>query len=281
MCLAVAAFVFLNASGKVLSGAGISTTQIVWSRYAGGMILMLFLFAPRHGLSLLTTNQPRLQIARSLLLVASSLLYFKGLSYIALPTAAAISFTSPIFITALSLPLLAERVGPRRWVAVMIGFVGALVVIRPGMAGTHWAVAYIVGSTTCSVFYQILTRRVAGLDSATTSATYPTITGTALVSLYVFFDWSWPAAGADWIVFAALGIFGGGGHYFLTKAYEIGPAAVIAPFNYLQLVGATIMGFLIFGDLPDSVTVLGAGIIVASGLYIAHRERVRRRQRVT
>ena len=112
MCLAVSAFVCLNASGKVLSGHGLDTTQIVWSRYLGGVALMAFMFLPRHGLRVMHTRQPKLQVARSLLLVASSLLYFKGLSYIALPTAAAISFTSPIFIAALSLPLLAERVDP-------------------------------------------------------------------------------------------------------------------------------------------------------------------------
>ena len=277
MCLAVTAFVCLNASGKVLSGHGLSTTQIVWSRYLGGLVLMLVLFAPRHGLRLMHTSQPRLQIARSLLLVASSMLYFRGLSYIPLPTAAAISFTSPLFITALSLPLLAERVGPRRWAAVMVGFAGAMIVIRPGMSGTHWAVAYIVGSTTCSVLYQVLTRRVAGLDDATTSATYPTLFGTAVVSLFAFIDWSTPTTTTDWVIFVSLGIFGGGGHYFLTRAYELGPAAVISPFNYLQLVGAILTGYFIFGDFPDNLTLLGAGIIVCCGLYIAHRESVVRR----
>ncbi|MBT6275686.1 MAG: DMT family transporter [Chromatiales bacterium] len=280
MCIAVLAFVCLNASGKFLTGHGLSTTQIVWSRYVGGMMLMLFLFAPKHGWGLLKTTQPKIQIARSLLLVASSLLYFRGLSYIALPTAAAISFTSPLFITALSLPLLAERVGPRRWVAVMVGFVGAMIVIRPGMSSTHWAVAYIVGSTTCSVLYQVLTRRVAGQDDVTTSATYPTVFGTVVVSLFVLMDWSFPQNTLDWAIFVSLGVFGGGGHYFLTKAYASGPAAVISPFNYLQLVGAIVAGYLIFGDFPDELTLLGAGIIVMAGLYIAHREGVHRRRRV-
>ncbi len=278
MCLAVTAFVCLNASGKVLTEFEMSTTQIVWSRYFGGLVLLLFLFAPRHGLRLVKTSQPRIQIARSLLLVASSLFYFKGLSYIALPTAAAISFTSPLFITALSLPLLAERVGPRRWAAVMVGFVGAIIVIRPGMEGTHWAVSFILISTACSVFYQILTRRVAGLDHATTSATYPTLFGSVLVSLFVLFDWTTPHSWLPWLLFASLGVFGGIGHYFLTKAYEFGPAAVISPFNYLQLVGATITGYFIFGEFPDHLTILGASIIVTCGLYIAHREGVRHRE---
>ncbi|MGB0750542.1 MAG: DMT family transporter [Gammaproteobacteria bacterium] len=277
MCLAVSAFVFLNAFGKVLSGHGLDTAQIVWSRYLGGFVLMAFMFMPRQGLRVLQTRQPKLQIARSLLLVASSLLYFQGLSYIALPTAAAISFTSPIFITALSMPLLAERVGPRRWAAVVVGFVGAMVVIRPGMEGTHWAVSYIVASTTCSVLYQILTRRVAGQDDAATSAMYPVVLGTLVVSAFAFFEWSMPQTTLDWIIFASLGIFGGGGHYCLTKAYEYGPAAVISPFNYLQLVGATIMGYLLFSDFPDAMTLAGASIIVVSGLYIAHREGLRRR----
>jgi drug/metabolite transporter (DMT)-like permease len=281
MCLAVTAFVCLNASGKLLSSHGLSTAQIVWSRYAGGLVFMLFLFVPRHGLRLLATNRPQLQIARSLLLVASSLLYFRGLSYISLPTAAAISFTSPLFITALSMPLLAEYVGRRRWAAVLVGFIGAMIVIRPGMSSTHWAVAYIVGSTTCSVLYQILTRQVAGQDDATTSATYPVVFGTVLLSLFVVADWALPQSALDWWVFVALGLFGGGGHYCLTKAYESGAAAIISPFNYLQLVGAIITGYLLFGDLPDMMTLFGAAIIVGSGLYIAHREGVRRRSRAS
>ena len=162
----------------------------------------------------------------------------------------------------------------------MVGFVGAMIVIRPGMEGTHWAVSYILVSTACSVLYQILTRRVAGKDHATTSATYPTLFGSALSSAFVIFDWTTPATLSAWLLFAGLGVFGGIGHYFLTKAYEYGPAAVISPFNYLQLVGATITGYFIFGDFPDRWTMLGAGIIVACGLYIAHREGVRRRERV-
>jgi drug/metabolite transporter (DMT)-like permease len=227
---------------------------------------------------LVRTNHPGLQIARSVLLVSSSYLYFKGLSYIALPTAAAISFTSPIFITALSLPLLGEAVGPRRWAAVLVGFVGAMIVIRPGMEGTHWAVGFIVASTTCSVLYQILTRRVAGLDDATTSATYPVIFGTLVLSLFVFADWTTPGAPLDWALFLCLGVFGGGGHYLLTKAYELGPAAIISPFNYLQLVGAIVMGYLVYGEFPDNFTLVGATVIVAAGLYIAHREGLRRRK---
>jgi len=280
MCIAVGAFVCLNTFGKVLSGHGLDTTQIVWSRYAGSMLLMLVIFVPRHGYRLLASNQPRLQIARSLLLVASSLLYFQGLSHISLTTAAAISFTSPLFITALSLPLLAERVGPRRWAAVTVGFIGAMIVIRPGMAGTHWAVSYILASTTCSVFYQVLTRRVAGLDDVTTSATYPTVLGTIVLSLFVLPNWTTPQTTADWLLLISLGLFGGGGHYYLTKAYESGAAAIVSPFNYLQLVGAIITGYFIFGDFPDNLTLLGAGIIVLCGLYIAHREDVQRRARV-
>jgi drug/metabolite transporter (DMT)-like permease len=160
-----------------------------------------------------------------------------------------------------------------------VGFVGAMVVIRPGMTGTHWAISLILVSTGCSVIYQILTRKVAGLDHAATSATYPTVFGTVLVSLFIVVDWNTPSGLTDWLLFTALGLFGGIGHYFLTKAYEAGPAAVISPFNYLQLVGATLTGYFIFGDFPDDPTLVGAGIIVMCGLYIAHREGVRRRER--
>jgi len=277
MACAVSLFSILNAFGKHLSVEH-AIIQIVWFRFAIGLVLMLVLFAPKRGLALVRAHRPGTQMIRALLLVTSSMLFFTGVSYLPLATATTISFTAPLIITALSVPFLGEQVGIRRWTAVAFGFVGALVIIRPGMEGTHWAAIFVVGSTTCSAFYQLLTRKLAGHDDPETSNFYTSLVGTVLASIAVLFVWQTPADLTTWTMFVALGILGGGGHYLLTRAYTLGPAATISPFNYLQLVGATVLGYTMFGHFPDFWTWVGAGIIVASGLYIAHREAIRRRQ---
>lgn len=276
MACAVSMFSILNAFGKRLSVEH-AIIQIVWFRFTIGLVLMLALFARRRGMALVRAHRPGLQLIRALLLVMSSGLFFTGVSYLPLPTATTISFTAPLIITALSVPFLGEQVGIRRWAAVGVGFVGALVIIRPGMEGTHWAAIFVVGSTTCSSFYQLLTRKLAGQDDPETSNFYTSFVGTLIASIALLFVWKTPADPVTWAMFLSLGILGGGGHYLLTRAYTLGPAATISPFNYLQLVGATILGYTMFGHFPDLWTWVGAGIIVASGLYIAHREAIRRR----
>ncbi len=275
MLTAVALFSLLNAAGKLLS-ADYSTIQIVWARFAGSLVFMLVLFAPKRRLRLFATRRPALQLLRGSLGAASSALYFQGLSYIPLPTAAAISFTSPLMIAVLSVPLLGERVDARRWTAVMLGFAGALLVIRPGASDTSWAALFIVASTTCSTLYQILTRKMAGQDAAETTAAWTTLIGAVLSSLAIPFAWTAPQAPLDWTLFLLLGALAGAGHLFLTKAYERAPASVISPFNYAQLLGATLLGYLLFGHLPDAWTWAGAAIIVGCGLYIARLETRRR-----
>jgi drug/metabolite transporter (DMT)-like permease len=271
----VACFSVLNAISKTLTQA-YPVVQVIWARYAFAFVFMMALFLPRSGLALFRWHNVASQVVRGLLLFFSSYLYFHGLVYLPLATAASISLTSPLVVTALSSRFLGEPVGPRRWIAVCIGFVGALIVVRPGHAHFEWHSLLIVASTLCSAFYQLFSRRYGQAERPDASATMATIVGTVAATPLLPFEWMTPAFGWDWALFVCIGVMAGVGHYFLTIAFSQAPAAVIAPFNYVQLIGAAMLGYLVFDSIPDFWTWVGAGVIVFSGLYLGHAERLAR-----
>ena len=278
--LAMACFSILNAMSKTLSTSGYPVIEVIWARYVFAFIFMLAMFLPRSGLKLFSIRRLDTQVVRGLLLFFSSYLFFHGVMYLPLATAAAISLASPIIVTALSARLLGEPVGPRRWAAVVVGFIGALIVVRPGQAAFDWHVLLIVASTVCSSFYQIFSRRYGQTERPDASATVATIVGTIAATPFVPFEWVMPTSTWHMVLFVGMGIMAGTGHYFLTIAYSQAPAAVVSPFNYTQLIGSAAMGFIVFHEMPDLWTWVGAGVIIASGLYIGYRERVRYRQRM-
>jgi drug/metabolite transporter (DMT)-like permease len=275
MTLAMALIPCLNASAKYL-GTVYPTVEVVWARYAGHFIYMCLVFLPRRGPRLFVTTHLGTQIMRSTLLMLSTGIYFSALYYTELPTAAVISYVSPFIVTALAGTMLGERIGLNRWVAVTVGFLGALCILRPGMGVVHLASFLVLISATFSALYQILTRRLASSEAAETSNTYIAVVGFVLTSLAVPFFWVTPHAVLDLVLFVGLGLFGGFGHYFIVKALEWGPATVIAPLNYGQLIGTVILGNLIFDEFPDAWTMLGAAVIIGSGLYIFYSERRRK-----
>ena len=187
--------------------------------------------------------------------------------------ATSIYFTGPLMVVALAVPLLGERVGLRRWLAVLVGFLGALVIIRPGFEGMHWAALSLIASAFFYALYQILTRRAADHDDFRVSAVYTIVIALVISSIAVPFYWETPTGWLDWLVFSGLGIFGGLGHLFVIKAYEHAEASFIGPFDYGQLIGVTIIGYLVFAEFPDIWTWVGAAIIITSGIYVSRRER--------
>ncbi|HEX3500598.1 MAG TPA: DMT family transporter [Stellaceae bacterium] len=275
MCLGVCMFPFLNTSAKLLT-ADYPITEIVWARFTGHLVCVLITFMPQRGWRIFAAHRPVVQISRSFLLLASTSLFVSAIGHLPLATASAIGFTSPFIVTALSVPMLREPVGPRRWAAVGIGFIGALIVIRPHASPDSWAALLVLGSACCYGLYQVLTRKGGAHDNAATAIVYAALVGTVVMSVIVPFHFRLPFRAVDWVLFAALGIFGGFGHYFVVRGFQNASAAIIAPFGYIELVGATLLGYVVFGNFPDGWTWVGAAIIVACGVYVAYRERQRR-----
>jgi drug/metabolite transporter (DMT)-like permease len=268
---AAAAFAVLNAAVKSLRGE-IPTIQIVWVRTLGHLLFVIAAFAPRHGLQLFETRHPVFQLVRSCLLLASTAFYFTALGFVGLATAATISFMTPCLIAVLAGPFLGERVSWRRWTAVGMGFLGVLVVARPGTDVGNLASLLVLGSAACAALSDLLTRRLVASDPPETTVGYAAVVGTVLLGLVVPFAWtttrSWTSLG----IMLSLGLWGGLGHYLTARAYHCAPASVVAPFSYLQLVGAAVTGYLVFGDVPGTGIWIGAALIVASGLFLAHSE---------
>jgi drug/metabolite transporter (DMT)-like permease len=245
-------------------------TEVVWARYVFHVLVTIAVLAPRRRLSL-RTNRLALQLFRSLLLVIATVSFFTALTYVPLADASVITHAAPLLVTALSVPLLRETVGPWRWSAVVVGFIGVLIVMRPGLGVMHPAAFLVLGTAFCFALYQVATRRLATTEDPFTTLLYTGITGAVLASLVVPFTWQTPTA-LGWTLMLVTGAFGGLGHYLLIKAHNLTPVSVLAPFIYTQLVWATLSGWIFFGDFPDKWTIIGAGVIAASGLYILYRE---------
>jgi drug/metabolite transporter (DMT)-like permease len=271
MCGAGALFPVMNGLVKEL-GSAYDSTQVVWARTLGHLIFVLILFAPARGLAILKSVKLPWQLGRSLLLLASTMMFFHAVKDVPLAKAASISFTAPLMVTLLALPILGERVGLPRLLAAMVGFAGVLVVIRPGGELFQWASLLIVGSAFCYALYQIFTRKVAGFDAPETSVVYSALVGTLVTTAIVPFIWTTPVNWLDAAIMASLGVFGGLGHYCVARSLTYAPANIVTPFQYFQMIGSVVVGYLMQNHLPDAWTWLGAAIIIGSGLYIGWTE---------
>jgi drug/metabolite transporter (DMT)-like permease len=248
-------------------------SQIAWMRYATYALVMVPFVYLTGGPALFRTRRPGLQVLRALAMVASTLLFTTALPYLPVADATSIFFVAPIIIMALSIVFLGEKVGIRRWSAAAVGLIGVLIVIRPGSGAFQAAALLPLAGAASWAMGAVITRKT-GSDHAFTTMIYTSIIGAVALSVAVPFEWVTPS----WSV-ALLGIAAGGlftaGQWFLIMAYRQGDASAIAPFSYTQLIWAGLLGYWVFGATPDAWTILGAGIIAASGLYTAYRERVR------
>jgi drug/metabolite transporter (DMT)-like permease len=274
MCAGVSLFPLMNAMMKLLTQR-YPVFEIVWARFTGHLVVMLIVFWPRYGRRLLATRRPLVQLARSALMLASNSVFVLAIGKVPLATASAIGFTSPLIVTALSVPLLHEQVGWRRWSAVTVGFCGALLIIRPGTGFHDPAVLLLLASAGAYALYQIATRWVVAYDGPATGIIFAALLGSLGTSLLLPFIFMLPKSLADLAMLLALGCLGGLGHFLVIKAFQAAPAAVIAPLGYVELIGTATLGYLIFANFPDALTWAGALTIIASGLYIAMRERRR------
>ena len=276
MCAAVTCFALLDATAKFLN-LHMNTLEVVWARYTGAFVFPFMLSNPWTRPELLITRRLGMQIGRSVLLLASTLCNFVALRYLQLDQALALSFSTPFFVAALSGPILGEWVRWRRWTAIGVGFLGVLVVIRPGTGSIHPAAALSLSAALCYALYAIATRILARTDSNLTTLFYSNVVGALALIPVLPFVWTTPHDPLIIGLMFAAGALGAFGHYLLIAAHRLAPAAVLSPFIYTEIVLVIILGFVVFGDLPNRWTLAGASIVIASGLYMLHRERVRRR----
>jgi drug/metabolite transporter (DMT)-like permease len=273
MCGAVTTFSCLDTTAKYL-GRQIDIMEIVWARYTFAMLLTFTVSNPLSRPGMLRTGRPVLQVVRAAVLLSSTLLNFFALRYLRLDQVLAISFSTPFVVAALSGPTVGEWVGPRRWAAIGVGFIGVLVVTRPGFGIVHPAAILALLATLSYAAYFLTTRILARTDSNETTLFYSNFVGAALTLPIVPFFWTPPALW-QWGLLVMAGALATSGHYMLIVAHRYAPASLLSSFVYSQLVGVIILGYAVFGDVPDAYTLTGAAIVISSGLYILHRERIR------
>lgn len=250
--------------------------QVTWGRFFFATIIAIIVCGRRLPV-LAISYAPRLQTTRSVLLMTTTGLFNAGIRTVPLAAATTIMFLSPILVTVLSIPLLKEKVGLRRWAGVLVGFIGAIVVVRPwesNLGGLGTGALFLLAAALTNANYQIVTRMVRR-DEHLTSLLYTAAAGAIATSVLVPWYWVWPDT-MGWVLFVGSGFFGGVGHLCLIRALQQTPASVVAPFSYSSLVWAALFGLTIWGEWPDAWTWAGAALIIGSGLYIFHRERLRR-----
>lgn len=272
MCIACALFPVMNGIVKLLT-TNYDPQQVVWFRIVSHLVLVTAVFMPRMGLGLLRTRRIGTQFVSSVAMMLSTLFFFSAVKYVPVAEAISVTFVAPLAVVLLAWPLLGERVTLFRLATVLIGFAGVLIVIRPGSAVFQWASVLLLGSALCYALYQILIRRLAGIDHPATSIFYSVLLGAILMSLWLPFVWKAPATWTDWALLCSLGVFGALGHYCVAKAMTYASANFVAPFNYTQMIGSVIVGYLMFAEVPDFYTWLGTAVVVGAGLMVGWQGR--------
>ncbi|MGD9281218.1 MAG: DMT family transporter, partial [Desulfobacterales bacterium] len=248
-------FSSLDASAKHFSTA-LPLWVLLWGRYFFNFLFVALFFFRGAPAEIIRTGNIKLQILRSILLVAATLTFWLALIFLPLADCVVILFVSPLLVTMLAAPLLGERVGRHRWTAVILGFVGMMVVMRPGFTIFYWASILPLITAFLYAGVQISTRILGRTEGALTTLLYSSAGGAIVCTIGVLFFWVTPSI-EQWLVLGWMGLLGALGHYLMIKAYKIAPASLLAPFDYTTLIWATILGFVVFGDLPDIWTVLG------------------------
>jgi drug/metabolite transporter (DMT)-like permease len=274
MCLAWGLFACLDTTAKYLGSAtDLPSAQVVWMRFLGQFLAMVAVLGLLAVPSLLRTQRFKTQITRSFLLLGSTTFNFLALKHLRLDQTTTVGFLTPLTVALLAGPMLGEWIGWRRALAILIGFAGILVAIRPGFTDVHPAFLFSFGSMLCYAIFSIVTRYLAAFDKAEVTLFYSLFAGTLMVAPFALADWVWPADKFIWLLLLSMGVYGGLGHYLFILAHRHSPASIIAPFLYISLLTHSTAGYLVFGHLPDRWTLGGAAIVIASGLYLLQRER--------
>ena len=264
-------FSAVDTMGKLLTDT-LHPVQIVWFRQLG-LVLGVIVFVILRGVWVLKSAHPALQISRGVFAAGSATLFIFAVTYLAIADAVAISFVAPFFVTVMGALILKEPVGIRRWSAVLIGFVGTLIVIRPGLGVMHPAAFLVLAAAFLFALRQILSRTLATADATATTVAYTALVSWGLLSLALPFYWETPATSREILLLLGMATIGGVAEVLVIKALEVGQAVAIAPVHYSLMIWGVMYGYLVFAQLPDAMTWVGAIIIMASGLYTVHRER--------
>jgi drug/metabolite transporter (DMT)-like permease len=275
MCAAWLMFAALDATAKYLAAVvQMPAAQAVWMRFLGQFVAMVvalgLLAVPR----LVQTRKLRVQIFRSFLLLSSTGFNFLALRHLRLDQTTTIGFLTPLTVAILAGPFLGEWIGWRRAIAIAIGFAGILVALRPGFTSVHYAFGFSLAGMLSYAAFSLVTRYLAAYDTAEVTLFYSLLAGSIVMAPFAIVDWQWPQDGFVWFLMMSMGFYGGLGHYLFILAHRHAPASIIAPFLYISLITHSTAGYLVFGQVPDEWTLSGAAIVIMTGLYLLHRERV-------
>jgi drug/metabolite transporter (DMT)-like permease len=267
-------FSLLDGSAKWLVGT-LPVIVVVWLRFAMHVVIAGLVLFPVRGIGLVKTRHLRWHALRALMFMAMTGINFWALQYLQLTVISSIMFSVPIMIALASAPLLGEKLDAARWIAIIAGFAGVLVIVWPGSAGFHPAMLASVLNAVLYAAFMMMTRRLAAYDSPETIQYLPAVGAAIGLAPFALAAWESPTGWLEWTVACLLGVLGGFGHYLLALAHRYAPASVIAPFLYQQVIYMALFGYLVFGDVPSPAIWLGATIVIASGLYLFARERAR------
>jgi drug/metabolite transporter (DMT)-like permease len=265
-------FSLLDGSAKWLVSV-MPVIMVVWLRFATHVLVAGVVLFPLRGLGLVRTQHLRWHVVRALMFVIMTGINFWALQYLQLTVTSSIFFSVPLIIALISASFLGEKLDAGKWIAIVAGFAGVLVIVRPWGAEFHPAMLASVVNALMYAAFMMMTRRLAAYDSPETIQYLPAVGATIGLAPFAFAAWEWPSGWLEWTVACLMGVLGGLGHYLLALAHRYAPASVIAPFLYQQVIYMALFGYLVFGDVPSAWVWLGAAIVIASGLYLFSRER--------
>jgi drug/metabolite transporter (DMT)-like permease len=272
MICAVTLFSVMDSGAKYLSER-YPVILVAWARFFFNVLIMIVALGPVYGRRLIATRRPRLQIARGVALGFGSVLFVSSLPYMRLADASAVSFVTPMLVTLGAVHVFKQRAPPGTWLALAASFLGVLLVIQPGSSTFTWAALLPLGTAFFAATYQLLTSRVAGIDDPTSSLFIGALVCAAVLTIPVPFFWTWPRSLADGLLFIAVGAVGAFSHYLIIRAFDYAAAVVLAPFAYLQIVAALLLGWAVFGNFPGPLSLAGMALIVVTGVLMGLRQR--------
>ena len=269
-------FALLDCGAKWLVKA-LPVLQVVWLRFLFHAVVSAAMLAPKFDSGVLRSRRPKLQFLRAAMLATMTGLNFWALQYLQLAETGSIQFSVPIIIALIAAPLLGERMDAARWAAIAIGFAGVLVIVRPGTHGFHPALLLAILNAFLYASFNLMTRQLAAHDSPEATQFFSSVGATLAITPFALATWQSSPGALQWLILCLMGIAGALGHYLLALAHRYAPASVLGPFLYQQIVWMVLLGYLVFGDVPDPAVLLGAAIVIGSGGYLLWRERERAR----